>query len=276
MPERRVRRTVVATTFVVAWSVYMAPLLWLFLTAFKNRVDAVAMPPRFLFAPTLAHFRTVFVDREFGSALAHSIVVAVTSASLVTLLALLSAYGAIKLPARARDRVFFTALTTRMVPPVALVVPLYVLFRQVHLLDSMTAVILVHTAASLGFAIWTIGGYLGDVPGRLREIAAIDGLGEMRFIVTILVPFVLPGLLATAVFTFLFSWNEYLFASILSAFDAQTVPVGIPGLVSHYGTTWEQVAAVAVLSVIPALVLAALSARPLTRMLSFGIVHEIR
>jgi ABC-type glycerol-3-phosphate transport system permease component len=273
--ERIMKRLVLLGVYIACF-IYLSPIFWLLLTAFKSRIDAVAIPPRLFFKPTVQHFHTVFIEKGFLFAIWNSLIVATVSTLFSMLLGTTAAYGIDKFRPKTRDTLLFSFLCTRMVPPVVMVLPIYVIFQTLGWLDTRRAVILMHILGNLGFAVWVISSYLRDLPPRVEEIALLDGHSRAGAFFKIMIPLASPGLFVTGIFCFLFSWNEYLFASILSAFESKTIPVGIPGLISHHGTYWEQVAAIGVVSMIPAFLIPLLGGKHLTRALSLGFVSGRR
>lgn len=273
--ERGMKRLVLLCVSLACF-IYLSPIFWLLLTAFKSRVDAVAIPPRLFFTPTVQHFHTVFIEKGFLVAVWNSLIVATVSTLFSMLLGTTAAYGIDKFRPKTRDTLLFSFLCTRMVPPVVMVLPIYVIFQKLGLLDTRRAVILMHILGNLGFAVWVISSYLRDLPPRVEEIARLDGHSRAGAFFKVIIPLASPGLFVTGIFCFIFSWNEYLFASILSAFESKTIPVGIPGLISHHGTYWEQVAAIGVVSMIPALLIPFFGGKHLTRALSLGLVSGRR
>jgi multiple sugar transport system permease protein len=249
------------------------PLLWLLLSALKHRVDMLASPPSLIFSPTLDNFREAFIRRGFWVFILNSAAVAFGSAALAAALGVPAAYALSRLRIPGRDHLLFFILTTRMAPPAALALPYFMVFRQLHLLDSLWGLIVAHTTFNLAFTVWTAKAFFDEVPKAIDDAAQIDGLGPFQTLRLIL-PVVAPGLSVVFVLCVLFSWNEFFLSMVLSQQRGQTLPVAILGLVTPAGTSWGQVAAIAVASVAPVLLLLMFAGRTIVRGLTFGVVKE--
>lgn len=254
----------------------LAPVYWMLTVSLKTEAEQFAVPPRWLaFSPTLAHYRDAFLARSFGRYLLNSAIVAVSSTVCALVLGTLAAYGLTRaeVPRRRAEALSLWILSTRMFPPIVTVVPLFLLMRDLRLLDTLAALVVVHTAFNLPFVVWMMRGFFREVPRELEEAARVDGdtrLGALRRVV---LPLVAPGLAATAVFCLIVSWNEFLFALALAQTDAATtLPVGIAGRVTQYEIKWGVMSAAGVVAAAPILVFALAVQRYLVRGLSLGAV----
>ena len=171
-----------------------------------------------------------------------------------------------------QEDLFFFFLTTRMAPPIAIVVPMFLLFTEIGITDHLIAVIIAHTSFNLSLVVWMMRGFFADIPQEVDEAAQMDGLSRAGTFLKVLVPMAAPGLAASAILCFILSWNEFLYAFILVAFEGRTLTVGIPGLITPHGTLWGQVAAVAVIATLPIIAFTVLVQRHLVRGLTFGAV----
>jgi len=262
----------------VAFAVLAAllPVYWMMTISLKSEVDQFSVPPKwFAFWPTLAHYRDAFVARSFGQYLLNSALVAVVSTACALVLGTLAAYGLTRaeMPPRRAERLSLWILSTRMFPPIVTVVPLFLMMRDLRLLNTLAALVVVHTAFNLPFVVWMMRGFFREVPRELEEAARVDGdtrLGALRRVV---LPLVAPGLAATAVFCLIVSWNEFLFALALAQTDAaMTLPVGIAGRVTQYEIKWGVMSAAGVVAMTPILLFALAVQRYLVRGLSLGAV----
>lgn len=260
----------------VALLAALAPVYWMLTISLKTEVEQFAVPPRWLgFAPTLAHYREAFLARSFGRYLVTSAVVAVLSTACAMLLGTLAAYALARfpLPRRAGPRLSLWILSTRMFPPIVTAVPVFLLMRDVRLLNTTAALVVVYTAFNLPFVVWMMRGFFREIPRDLEEAALVDGdtrLGALRRVV---LPLAAPGLAATAVFCLIASWNEFLFALVLTQTDAaMTLPVGIAGRVTQYEIRWGVMSAAGVVAMTPILLFALAVQRYLVRGLSLGAV----
>ena len=261
---------------IVALLVTLAPIYWMVTISFKREVDQFAVPPRwFSFSPTLEHYADAFVARSFGQYLFNSLFVAVSSTVCALVLGTLAAYALarFRLPYRLDRKLALWILSTRMFPAIVTAVPLFLIMRDVRLVNTRLALVIVYTAFNLPFVVWMMRGFFAEVPRDLEEAAMVDGDSRLGAFWRVSLPLVMPGLAATAVFCLIVSWNEFLFALVLTQTDdAMTLPVGIAGRVTQYGIKWGAMSAAAVVAMIPILAFALSVQKYLVRGLSLGAV----
>lgn len=250
----------------------LIPWVWMLLTSFKTRLDALADVPVWLFKPTFEHYPTVFLDKSYLPLVWNSILVASVTTFLSLLFGVPAAYVFARHDFRGKEDLFFFFLTTRMAPPISVVVPMFLLFTTFGITDTPLAVILAHSTFNLSLVVWMMRGFFADIPREIDEAALMDGHSRFGMFARVLVPLAAPGLAATAVLCFILSWNEFLYAFVLVAFEGRTLTVGIPGLVTPHGTLWGQVAAVAIVATLPIIVFSILVQKHLVRGLTFGAV----
>lgn len=268
-----------ATTYLLAAlavAAALVPVYWMATVSLKTEADQFAVPPRWLsFAPTLAHYREAFVARSFARYLLNSAFVAVSSTLCAVTLGTLAAYALARLEMRGRtaERLSLWILSTRMFPPIVTVVPLFLMMRDLRLLNTLAALVVVHAGFNLPFVVWMMRGFFREIPRDLEEAARVDGdtrLGALRRVV---LPLAAPGLAATAVFCLIVSWNEFLLALALTQTDAaMTLPVAIAGRVTQYEIRWGVMSAAGVVAMTPILLFALAVQRHLVRGLSLGAV----
>jgi multiple sugar transport system permease protein len=264
---------IVAFAIVVAVLVAaLTPYLWMILTSFKTRVDALADTPVWWFSPTLAHYPEVFIAKGYLPLVWNSTIVALSTTILSLTVGAPAAYVFARHRFKGKEDLFFFFLTTRMAPPISIVVPMFMLFTEIGITDKLIAVIIAHTSFNLSLVVWMMRGFFADIPREIDEAAQMDGLSRAGMFVRVLVPMAAPGLAASAILCFILSWNEFLYAFILVAFEGRTLTVGIPGLITPHGTLWGQVAAVAVVATLPIIVFTMLVQKHLVRGLTFGAV----
>lgn len=260
----------------LALVVALAPVYWMITISFKNEIDHFAIPPKwFSFTPTLQHYLDAFVTRSFGQYLLTSAIVAVVSTFFALVLGTLAAYALtrFRLPYDLSRRLSLWILSTRMFPAIVTAVPLFLMMRDLRLLNTKASLIIVYTAFNLPFVIWMMRGFFAEVPRDLEEAALVDGDSRLGALVRIVLPLVSPGLAATAVFCLIVSWNEFLFALVLTQTDASmTLPVGIAGRVTQFEIKWGVMSAAAVVAMMPILIFALAMQRYLVRGLSLGAV----
>lgn len=264
-------------TFVlIAIVAALAPVYWMITISLKSEVDQFAVPPRwFNFTPTLVHYKDAFLSRSFGQYLLTSAIVAVMSTVFALVLGTLAAYALarFRLPHKLDTRLALWILSTRMFPPIVTAVPLFLMLRDVHLLNTKASLIIVYTAFNLPFVVWMMRGFFIEVPREMEEAARVDGDSRVGALWRVVLPLVVPGLAATAVFCLIMSWNEFLFALVLTQTDAaMTLPVGIAGRVTQYEIKWGVMSAAGVVAMMPILIFAMAVQRYLVRGLSLGAV----
>jgi len=273
MRARRLSRHQVKLVLTAMWCVlgfvYLFPYIWMVLTGIRRPIDTLAM--RFIFTPTLDGFRTVFGEVGFQKYLLNSITVAVPATLLIVAVASPAAYALTQL--RMRGRVFLTAiLIARMVPGIAILIPIYLAASRAGMLDTRTVLIVIYTAFNLPFAIWLLRGFFREVPSEVREAAIIDGCNEFQVFVRMMLPLLAGGLVATGVFVFIACWNEFLFALALTQSNAATAPLSVVGFRNEYGVQWGAIGAAAVMISTPVVVFAIAMQRYLVRGLTMGSV----
>lgn len=256
--RRAIQLGVIARYVVLLGTIILTifPLVWLFLTALRSSADLFAVPVHiFPESVTASQFIHVFSQYGLASYLWNTVIVSLVTVVTVTVLALPCAYAMARLQLPGRNVILGLLLIMRMIPIVALAIPLFAVFSTVGLLDTLWALIITHTAAKLPVAIWLLMGFIQDLPKEVEESAQVDGASTLRTLIQIISPMIAPGLGASAVITFLFTWNDFLIAlTLTSSKDAQTLTVGLTNFVTQYGIDWGPMAAAGVLMVIPVLI----------------------
>jgi multiple sugar transport system permease protein len=236
--------------------VYISPLIWLVLASFKNRVDIFSRTPTLFFTPTLDNYVQAFVTKGFTQNLVNSAVVAVVSSVLALLVGVPSAYSLSRRSGRLLRAYLLVLLAARLLPAMVLCVPLFILATKLGVSGSYVAVIAAHLTFAIPFTVWMMRGFFLSVPRSLDEAARLDGCGEATIFLRVVLPLTRGGLAATSIFLLTNSWNEFLFALILTGRDTATMPVALPNLLTPIGTFWGQIAAVATVTVVPVAVFA--------------------
>jgi len=258
---------------IVAWVVAIAfflPVLWMVITAFKPESAAETWPPQFIFKPTLSEFRLVFSG--MGPFLTHSVVATVGSTILVVLLSVPAAYALSVHPVKHwRDGLFFF-ISTKMLPIVAAIGPLYVIALHLHLLDSIWLLIILYTAMNLPLAVWMIRSFMLEVPSELLEAARLDGAGRIREITSVILPIISPGLVSTALICVIFAWNELFLALNLTVTNAATMPMYLISSVPQEGLYIAHLSAAATIASVPVILVGWIAQRSLVRGLSMGAI----
>jgi ABC-type glycerol-3-phosphate transport system permease component len=240
------------------------------MTGVRDPIDSLVMPPKLLFTPTWSGFEYLFNTTGFQSYLVNSAII--SGASVVAVLAL-SAPAAYALAHLTRGRFFLLMiLVARMVPGIAIVVPIYLIASDLDQLDTYQAMIVLGTAFNVPFAIWLLRSFFSEIPPGLREAAIVDGCSEWQVFARIMLPLVRGGLFATAVFVFIATWNEFLFAVVLTNTKVATAPLAMLGFRTQYGIQWDAIGAAALLISTPVIVFALIMQRYLVKGLTLGSV----
>lgn len=269
---------VVGIYFILAFCLLggMLPIYWLVVTSFKVNAQIFEMPPVWLpKPPVLAQYVWAFVREPIGKNFLNSFFIASMTTVFSITLATLAAYGFTRFTMRGSKVIVLSLLFGRMLPPIAVVIPLYLLLKIINLLDTHGGIILAHTTFNLPFAILLLRSFFFQIPTELEEAARIDGCSRLGALIRILFPLLAPGLAATAIFCFLASWNEFLLALILTYTDnAKTLPVVIAGFLTDRDIFWGPMCATASLGLVPALLITVFANKYLTRGLTLGAVKE--
>lgn len=254
---------------VLVWFAF--PILWMLVSAFKDQAGMFTMPPPLLFRPTLANYQHL-IDRGALLYFRNSLVASLGTVVVSTSLGALAGYGLARGQFRHKQDVAWWIITSRMAPIPAVLVPLYVIFRNLGMLNSLWGLVFAFTTFSLPLAVWLMIGFFRDVPKELEEAVWVDGGTVFRSFWDVALPLVTPGLIATATLSFIFSWNDYLFATVLTSGDTQTLPVVTASLQTMHGVVWGQVMSMGTLIFVPVLLLGVAIRKYLVRGLSLGAV----
>lgn len=257
--------------------VMLFPVIWMLETALKETKDIYAVPAKvFSFAPTLDHFQNVFSsDSPVFKGFVNSVIVAGFSTVIATVLGVPAAWAYSRFTLKAKKDQLFFILSTRFMPPVVVVIPVFLMFRDLNLLDSRLGLILVYSAFNLPFTIWMMKGFIDEVPAEYEEAAMLDGFSRFEAFWRVTMPLLIPGIAATAVFALIFSWNEFVFSIFLITDpDTRTAPSAIAGLIGGTTIDWGLVAASAMTFAVPVLVFAFLVRKHLVAGVTLGAVRR--
>lgn len=302
----------IAGSIVVAYAMLtLIPLVWIVLTAIKSPPDSISYPPKVIpwvhFEPTIEGFCNLFTTRsrqtpEYLATLPpargicesqaraknmvvvseskyiprflNSIIIAFGSTALAVFLGTLAAYGFSRFRVPLKDDLLFFILSTRMMPPIAVAIPIYLMYRELGFQDTRIGMILLYTSVNVSLAVWLLKGFIDEIPREYEEAAMIDGYTRLQAFRKVVLPQAATGIAATAIFCMIFAWNEYAFAVLLTSGDAQTAPPFIPIIIGEGGQDWPAVAAGTTLFLIPILVFTVLLRKHLLRGITFGAVRK--
>lgn len=258
------------------------PIAWMIITSFKPADDVMVSPPHFVFKPTLDNYIYALQKANFAHFIENTIYVAVVSTVIVIVLSSLASYSFARYNPGGGNILFFI-LTTKMFPAIAVVLPYFIIFQIVGDtsvgkvlgigLDRQGALIVSYTMFNLPFAIWLMVSFFQDIPRELEDSARLDGYNRLQVLWRVVLPLAAPGIAVTAIFCLIFSWNEFLFAYILTRDVARTITVGVESFFTLRGILWGPVAAAATISVAPMLVFVLILQRYMVRGLTFGAVR---
>ncbi len=302
------RQKLIAGTIVVLYAVVtMIPLIWIGMTSFKSPPDSIAYPPEVFFQPTLEGYVNLFTTRSrqtpeyieslgppetwydelvrtrnmvitgpsrFAERYMNSVIIGFGSTFLAVFLGTLAAYAFSRFRVPLKDDLLFFILSTRMMPPVAVAIPIYLMYRELGLSDTHAGMILLYTAVNLSLSVWLLKGFVDEIPREYEEAAVVDGYTRLQAFFKVVLPQMRAGIAATAIFCLIFAWNEYAFALLLTSGNAQTAPPFIPIIIGEGGLDWPAVAAGTTLFLVPVVVFTVLLRKQLLRGITFGAVRR--
>ena len=270
--QRKLFASLQVALIVVACAVMLVPIVWICLAAFKNHVDVYQL--KLLFRPTLDNFSAVFAPPyELGAKLANSTIVALVTVLIAIPVATMAAYSFSRFRLAGQTTMLVIILATQFVPAVVIVLPFFVMFRDLGLLDSRLGLILVNLAIVMPFAIWMIKGFIDAIPQETEEAALVDGSSRLQVIANIVLPMAAPGLLTAGVFCFIIAWNEFLFALILTNKQAVTLPIGLALFKGEEGDLWNLLSAAGIIIMLPMFILALMIRKYFVQGMTMGAVR---
>ncbi|MCZ8111035.1 MAG: carbohydrate ABC transporter permease [Betaproteobacteria bacterium] len=300
-------RTIAATLVALYALITIVPLAWIILTAFKTQQDAISYPPKVVFEPSIDGWCNLFTTRsrqdteyiaklpatdsrceqqarDNGMVVAgtsnyvprfvNSLVIAFGSTILSVSLGVMAAYAFSRFKMPLKDDLLFFILSTRMMPPIAVAIPIFLMYRELGLSDTRLGMILLYSAVNVSLAVWLLKGFIDEIPREYEEAAMVDGYTRLQAFRKVVLPQATTGIVATAIFCLIFAWNEYAFAVLLTSGTAQTAPPFIPIIIGEGGQDWPAVAAGTTLFLVPILVFTVLLRRHLLRGITFGAVRK--
>jgi multiple sugar transport system permease protein len=253
-----------------AWCMF--PVYWLVTMSLKTQVDIVAKKPSFIFAPTFENYANVIKDPAVQGFLWNSLIVGLGTTGLGLLIGVPAAYILARFNFRHSHDVGFWILSTRFTPPIAMLIPFFIMFYKTGLLDTHVGLIIAHLGVNLSMIVWLMRSFFRDLPRELEDAASIDGASQLQTFLWVMLPLAKPGMAAVAILTFLFSWNEFLFSLVLGGTSVTTIPVGLYKFIGYQQIVWGNLSAAAVIMIAPVLFFVLLVQRHLIKGLTFGAV----
>lgn len=272
----RVRRNILlGISVLVLMVIILAPFYWIFSSSLKEPREVIARKPTLIpHSLTTEHYQKLLKDLEFPTYLRNSLIVALATMAITVVLSTLAAYGLYRLRFPGRKLLFRFILITYAFPGVLLLIPMYNMMTNLGIVDKLVALVIVDVTLAAPFAVWMLQAFFRTIPPELEEAAALDGASRLGIIVRIMLPLAAPGVAAIAIFAFITSWTEYIFASVLIISDAnRTVPVGLAGIIGQYQIDWGLLLAGATATALPVLVLFGLVGRNFVEGLTAGAVR---
>jgi len=306
--EPSARQKWIAGVLVIGYTlITLLPLVWIIATGFKSSSDSIAYPPKVVFEPTVEGYVNLFTTQtrlssaaitaprdqlpwyeqlvrkkgntivgpsRFSERFFNSVIIGFGSTFFAIVLGTTAAYAFSRFRVPLKDDLLFFILSTRMMPPIAVAIPIFLMFRHLGLNDTHAGMILLYTAVNLSLAVWLINGFIDEIPVEYEEAALIDGYTRFQAFYKVVLPQAATGIASTAIFCLIFAWNEYAFAVLLTSGTAQTAPPFIPTIIGVAGQDWPAVAAGATLFLLPVMVFTILLRRHLLRGITFGAVRK--
>ena len=275
MRRKKLIKRIIATVLLVLFTIiYMFPLVWTVMFSFKTKVDALSYPPKIFSAFTLDNYIEVWANSDFVKYMFNSLIIALSATVIGMLLGTPAAY-ILSRPAykpKGSKYLLFGVLSTRIVPQITFMIPFFIIFRKLHMIDTHISIIIMHLTIILGFGIWMMRSYFMDIPYDLEQSALIDGCTYFQAFSKIIIPLAGPGIATTAIFSFNYSWNEFLYALILTGTKTKTLPLGVYNWVSYESIDWGGLTATAVLALIPIVIFYCFVQKGLVRGMTMGAV----
>ena len=306
--EPSIRQKWIAGLLVVTYAlITLMPLLWVIATGFKSPADSIAYPPKVIFQPSVEGYINLFTTQtritpdmqatlappetwyeqvvrdkgmviagpsRYGQRFLNSVIIGFGSTFFSVFLGTLAAYAFSRFKVPIKEDLLFFILSTRMMPPIAVAIPIFLMYRQLGLSDTHLGMILLYTAVNLSLSVWLLKGFIDEIPLEYEEAALIDGYTRFQAFYKVVLPQAATGIASTAIFCLIFAWNEYAFAVLLTSGTAQTAPPFIPTIIGVGGQDWPAVAAGATIFLIPVMIFTILLRKHLLRGITFGAVRK--
>lgn len=251
---------------------FMVPLVWLISTSFKNSRDAFAIPPKWVFTPTLDNYTNVFARSDFFSAFSNSVLISVISTLLCLCIAVFTSYALAYFNFAKKSKIMTFILSSRVAPPILMLLPIYFISVQIGATDSYTLLIFIYMLMNLPFAVLMLVTYFEDIPSEIREAAFVDGCSEMRTFFRVILPLARGGLAATFILSMVLAWNEFLIALVMTGKMTQTLPVLVTSFMTFQGTEWGPLSAAGTFIMVPMLIFGIFVQKHLVKGMTMGAV----
>ncbi|NDJ60272.1 MAG: carbohydrate ABC transporter permease [Chloroflexi bacterium] len=252
---------------------FIGPIVWFMLLAFRHPSETYTIPPTLFFNPTLQSFATTFVDPGNNAPqLVNSLIVSTGTTLLSLPFSLAAAYGLSRFRLRGKQFIMMWYISLLMAPPIVFIIPYFILMTQIGWAGTYQAMIVLLQTITIPFSVWLLKSFIDDVPVELEEAARVDGATRFVMFLRVTLPLAMPGIIVTSMFAFVFSWNNVIFPLTLSKQATATLPVGTISFFASTGVYWNQIAATAVVAMLPPMLIFLLLGRYVVRGLTFGAV----
>lgn len=259
---------------IIAAVITIFPLYWTLITSFKTYKEAFSQPPQFFVAVTLKNYVAFVTQNNVLLYLKNSIIISVFSVVVPLILGLFASYAVTRSSLPGKEGYSLFLIASRFIPPASTLIPTYLIFRKLGLFDTLTGLILLNAAMNIPYVVWMMRGFIRDVPMSIEESAWLDGASRIRTFFSIVLPMCKPGIAATAVLSFCFSWNEFMYAMNLTSTNAKTLPLAMMTYMGESGNEWQMMATAGIVILLPTILFTVLTHRNLGSGMSFGSVKE--
>ena len=270
--QAKIMHVVRYVVVVLGAAISLFPIYVMITTSFKIRTDAFSIPPKWFFTPTLQNYAHVLFSQNFFRYFVNSVVIALIATFFSVALGALAAYALARFKFMGKGVVIMSTLLLRMVAPVILVIPIFILWNKLGLINGRFGLILTYIALNLSFNIWVLRTFIMEIPVELEEAALIDGCGEFTIFFKIIMPLIAPGIAVASIFTFRIAWNEFILSLVLTNRYTRTLPVAVSLYLTDHGIEWGQITAIATIIAIPAFIFTFTAAKSLIMGLTAGAV----
>ncbi len=280
MKEKTKNKALIYLGMLVLAIYLTAPIIWIVMMSFKNKLDVTSMPPKIFFTPTLDNYKALFglgkgglvTGSTFLSYFKNSLILSVGAVLLALILGMPAAYAIARLRFKAKESLAFTFLSFRFVPEITIILPLYVLYQKLHLYNTFIGLILIYQLIAIPLMVWMMRSYFEEIPIAIEQAAHTDGYSWAGSFFRLVLPLAAPGVAATLVLCFIFCWNNFIMGLMLGGVDTQPVTVGLLSFMGTSEIQWGAMAAATVIAIVPELLLVLAVQKYMIRGLTFGAV----
>jgi multiple sugar transport system permease protein len=272
--QKKVLKIVKYLFLALAAFIGIVPFVLVFLTSIKTRVDAIAMPPKWIFTPTFANYIEELFNTDFINTAKNSLIIAGSATIISTFFGIFAGYILVRFKFKGRRLLSQSILWLRMVPPITFVIPYFIIWSNLKLSDTYFAIIAMYITIALPLISWMMYSFFQEIPVEIEEAAMVDGCNRWQTLRYVLIPTVFPGIFAASSLSFIYLWNEFLFALFITGKNTRTLPVEIYSSIGYYEMNWAKLSTIAVVAIIPAIIFISLTQKYIVRGLTMGAVKE--